>query len=212
MSQQINLCNPLFRKQKKYFSALTMAQSLGLVVLGYFLFYGYLIYQSKALTQQAQQMSRMHDATQRQLTTMATTYAARQPDKLLTDTVTKTEQEVRTRLGLIDLLNQGELGNQTGFSEYFKALSRQTISGLWLTGFEVVGAGNQVSLSGRALQAGLVANWLQRLKTEPKFAGTSFATLDIHQPLAPPTAAGTPSEPLPYIEFSLGKPEVEQPK
>lgn len=212
MSQQINLCNPLFRKQKKYFSALTMAQSLGLIVFGYFLFYGYLAYESKALTQQAQQMSRLHDDTQRQLTTIATTFAARQPDKLLTDTVTKTEQEVRIRQGLIDLLNQGDIGNQTGFSEYFKALSRLTISDLWLTGFEVVGAGNQVSLSGRALQSGLVANWLQRLKSEPVFAGTTFAALDIRQPISPPTTAGAPGEPLPYIEFSLGKPDVEPPK
>ena len=32
MSQQINLFNPIFMKQKKYFSVTTMLQALGLIV------------------------------------------------------------------------------------------------------------------------------------------------------------------------------------
>ncbi len=45
MSQQINLFNPVFLTQKKYFSVLTMLQALGLIVLGSALFYGYALYQ-----------------------------------------------------------------------------------------------------------------------------------------------------------------------
>ena len=39
MSQQINLFNPLFLEKKKYFSAVTMTQALGLIVLGMAGFY-----------------------------------------------------------------------------------------------------------------------------------------------------------------------------
>ena len=45
MSQQINLFNPIFLKQRKYFSLLTMLQALGLIVLGSLFFYGYALYQ-----------------------------------------------------------------------------------------------------------------------------------------------------------------------
>ena len=39
MSQQINLFNPLFMRKEKYFSARTMLQSLGLIVLGLVVLY-----------------------------------------------------------------------------------------------------------------------------------------------------------------------------
>ena len=49
MSQQINLFNPVFLKQKKYFSVMTMLQALGLIVLGSIVFYGYAWYQVQQL-------------------------------------------------------------------------------------------------------------------------------------------------------------------
>ena len=41
MSQQINLFNPLFMRKEKYFSARTLLQSLGLIVLGLAALYAY---------------------------------------------------------------------------------------------------------------------------------------------------------------------------
>ena len=211
MSQQINLCNPLFRKQEKYFSAITMVQSLTLIILGCVLFYSYLAYQTRALAKQAEQMVQMHDNTQRQLTTLATTLAARKPDSALTDAVAKAEQAVHTRLALLDLLQQGKLGNQSGFSDYFEALSRQSVNGLWLTGFDV--GGGQITISGRALQAAFVPQLIQRLKLEPRFSGVDFTTLDIHHPETPATTStDSPSAPLPYIEFTLGNTKAEPPQ
>ena len=49
MSQQINLYNPLLLKQQKLFSLRTMAQALGLILLGNFLFYGYASYRTANL-------------------------------------------------------------------------------------------------------------------------------------------------------------------
>ena len=39
--QQINLYQPMFRKQKKIFSAVTILQSLAVVLVGFVLFYVY---------------------------------------------------------------------------------------------------------------------------------------------------------------------------
>lgn len=211
MSQQINLCNPLFRKQEKYFSAVTMAQSLGLIVVASLLFYGYSIYQTRSLTRQVAQMSQMHDTTQRQFASIAATSGVRKPDIHLTEALKLAQSEVKNRQDILDMLNQGELGNQAGFSEYFKALSRQTVDGLWLTGFDVIGSGDEISIRGRAMQAALVPSLIRKLKTEPRFVGTNFAALDIHQPTAPRSSTGTVAEPPPYVEFTLGKAQaVEQ--
>ncbi|MDR3390925.1 MAG: PilN domain-containing protein [Sulfuriferula sp.] len=212
MSQQINLCNPLFRKQEKYFSAITMAQALGLILLGCLLFYGYLLYQTRGLVKQTVQMTQIRDTTQHQMTVLATSLAARKPDPSLTAAVARAEHEVQARQIILDLLSQGELGNQSGFSDYFKALSRQTVNGLWLTGFDVTGNGTDITISGRALQAESIPVLIRRLKDEPKFSGAHFATLDIHHPETPATSTGTPGTPLPYIEFTLGKQETGQPK
>ncbi len=44
MSQQINLFNPLFLKRRKHFSAVTMAQALGVLIVGLAAFYGFARY------------------------------------------------------------------------------------------------------------------------------------------------------------------------
>lgn len=205
MSQQINLCNPLFRKQEKYFSAATMMQSLAIILVATLLFYAYLRYQSADLVQQAQKMAQRQTDAQQKLSQAAATMGARKPSPVLVDNVAQAEQAIRAQQMVLDLLAQGELGNQTGFSVYFQALSRQTINGLWLTGFELIGAGSQISINGRALQAELIPQFINKLKLEPSFAGAHFTALDISLP--PPTSDTTsPNESapsLPYINFSL---------
>lgn len=210
MSQQINLCNPLFRKQEKYFSAVTMAQSLAIIFVAALLFYAYLRYQSTDLAQQSQKMAQRQTDAQQRLSKIATTMGPRKPDPVLVDNVAQTEQAIRTQQLVLGLLSQGELGNQTGFSAYFQALSRQTVNGLWLTGFEFIGTGSQITLNGRALQAELIPQFINKLKHESLFAGARFTTLDMRLP-APSitnttgttntTISAVPS--LPYINFSL---------
>ncbi len=53
MSQQINLYSPLFRKQKKLFTALAMVQALGIVVIALVALYGYARVQVTELAGQA---------------------------------------------------------------------------------------------------------------------------------------------------------------
>lgn len=222
MSQQINLCNPLFRKQKKYFSAITMIQALGLILLGVFLFYGYLDYQTRSLAGQDKQMAQLQDNTKRQLGELASRVGSRKPSQLLADHVAQAEQTVHTEQSVLNILQHGELGNQTGFSPYFAALSQQTVNGLWLTGFDITGMADQVEIDGRALQPELVAKLIQQLKNEPVFAGVHYTRLDIRRPaLADKDANTGDNKPVdktiaasaaPYIEFTLTKTVTGQAK
>ena len=82
--------------------------------------------------------------------------------------------------------------------------SRQNVSGLWLTGVTIGGAGNDIGVQGRAMQATLIPNYIARLTAERVMHGKTFASLDIGRPDA--TAASAPAAapaPSPFVEFSL---------
>lgn len=209
MSQQINLYNPLFRRQKKYFSTLTMLQALGLILLGSLLVYGYAWYRTSGLEQRSVQTAKSYQAAQVRLAQATAEFGPRQPSKLLQDEVAQMDGQVKARSQIIDLLGKGELGNTQGFSEYLRALSRQTLGGLWITGFHVVGMGSDMAINGRALRPELVPVFINRLKKEPVLAGKTFGMLEMNLPEAEKTADGKPALPPPFIEFSLRKMQVE---
>ncbi|MFA6985046.1 MAG: PilN domain-containing protein [Arenimonas sp.] len=207
MSQQINLFNPLFRKQKKYFSAATMLQALSLIFLGSLLVYGYAWYRMSTINQRAGQTATTHKATQAKLLEISAQSGPRQPSQLLTDEVARMEAKLQARRHIVGLLGTGELGNSEGFSEFFRALSRQTMNGVWITSFHVSGAQSDVAISGRALQPELVPVFLNRLKTETILAGKSFSTMEMRLPAAETAADGKPQPGYRFIEFSLRKAE-----
>lgn len=210
MSQQINLFNPLFRKQKKYFSAVTMLQALSLILLGSLLLYGYAWYRMSTLDEQAQQTASALKATQAQLMETTAQFGPRQPSQLLTEEVARMEAKLQARQRVVGMLESGELGNSRGFSGFFRALARQTMNGVWITSFHVSGAESDMAISGRALQPELVPVYLTRLKTETILAGKSFSNMEIRLPAAEAAADGKPLPGYRFIEFNLGKAEASQ--
>lgn len=205
MSQQINLYNPLLLKKEKLFSLVAMAQALGLVLAGAVLFYAYAWYRTSDLEKQAAETRRMRAATLASLERVKAEAGPRAPSKLLEEEVARTEALLRTRQGVVALLERGELGNKEGFSEYFRALARQTREGLWLTGFEVTGAG-EMAISGGALKPELVPVFIGQLKRERSMAGKNFATLEMRLPV---TAAAPGGKSPPHLEFSLHNAQAE---
>jgi len=207
VSQQINLFNPLFRRQKKYFSAATMLQALSMLLLGSLLVYGYAWYRTSTIDERAAQSASNYKATQAQLLELSAQTGPRQPSQLLIDEVARMEAKVQARRHIVGLLGTGELGNSEGFSEYFRALARQTMNGLWITSFHVSGAEDDVAISGRALRPELVPVFLYRLKTETVLAGKSFNAMEMRLPAAETAADGKPQPGYRFIEFSLRKAE-----
>lgn len=207
MSQQINLFNPLFRRQKKYFSAATMLQALSLLLLGSLLVYGYARYRMSSINERAAQSAITLKVTQARLLEISAQAGPRQPSQLLNDEVARMEAKLQARRHIVGMLGTGELGNSNGFSEYFRALSRQTMNGVWITSFHVSGAESAVAISGRALQPELVPVFLNRLKTETVLAGKSFNTMEMRLPVAETAVDGQPRPGYRFIEFTLRKAE-----
>jgi hypothetical protein len=209
VSQQINLFNPIFLKQKKYFSALTMAQGLGLVLIGSICVFIYANYQVASLRTEADTTANQLKLTRAQLAKVTADYAPRQKDKTLEDEIRKTEAEVQSQREVLNIVQRGGVGNTKGYAEYFRAFSRQITNGLWLTGFSIYDAGNDIEIRGRALQPELVPTYIKRLKQEPVMQGKSFSTLEMQVPQVvvanKDAAAGMAAKRASagYIEFML---------
>ena len=204
MSQQINLFNPIFLKQKKYFSVVTMLQALGLIVLGSIVFFGYAWYQVEQLARQTQEMTKRYESEQKRLVNFTNEFSPQRSSQLLGEELTALETQAATQNNLLGTLKSGAIGNTQGYSEYLRAFARQSVSGLWLTGFNINGDGAQMSLQGAVTNPQLLPAYIQRMNKEPVMRGKSFSALQMKQP----KGADGKSTVHSYVEFSLQSTEV----
>lgn len=191
MSQQINLFNPIFLKQKKIFASLPMLQALGVLLLGVFALVAYARQNVAVLERRAADGAARLVQMQARMVTVSTEYAPRQANPALGVDLAKAEARQRALREVANVLARGDIGNTNGYSGYFKALARQNVGGMWLTGVSIVGAGNEIGVQGRALDAQLVPQFITRLAQEPVLRGKTFAELRIERPA--PTAAVPPA-------------------
>jgi hypothetical protein len=206
VSQQINLFNPIFLKQKKYFSAITMVQALVPIIIGCGLLVLYVNFQVSHRVNQANETANQLLATKAQLISISAKFAPQEKNQTLDDNIKRTQAEIKSMQRVFDALQNGEFGDTNGYSSYFRAFSRQIIDGLWLTGIDIYGAGHDISLQGRALNPELVPVYLTRLKRESEMQGKSFSALDMQAPkleVSGDTKLAKAPMPAGYVEFNL---------
>ena len=215
MSQQINLFNPIFLKQKKIFTATHMAQTLGMVAAGALLLGVYGAVKTSKLAQHAEAGKAAVAKAEARLALATAEFPPRQKSKDVEAEVVRMQAELKALREVKSVLERGELGNTAGYSEYWRAFARQSVNGVWLTGVTVVGAGREIGLEGRALQPEQVPGYIQRLTREAVLQGKTFGSLEISRPGTPAgvQAAGSPAGMAgagttgavgaPYVEFRL---------
>ena len=71
--------------------------------------------------------------------------------------------------------------DESGFADYLRGLARQTVPGLWLTGFAVGPAGSNMEIRGRMTVPDALPAYLTRLGGERPFHGRQFATLSVER-------------------------------
>lgn len=225
MSQQINLFNPIFLKQKKVFTAVPMAEALGVIMLGAVLLTWYASHSVDALEARAAAGKAVVAEREHRLAEANKQFAPRPKSAALAAELARLDAD-RTALYRVEtVIAEGKLGNASGYAEYFRALARQNLNGLWLTGVAIAGAGTDIAVQGNALQPTLIPQYIARLTGEPVMRGKSFARLEIARPdseqgasagsagsdpVAAATAApvGAPAAQTaqavaPYVRFSL---------
>jgi Tfp pilus assembly protein PilN len=181
MNQQINLYQPIFRKQKEFLSAIAMAQ-LSVVALLFFAgLYGYSLHQMQQM--QSQLATVKNNVTKMKVSVAE--FQSRQvlivPSKLLQAEINRASDELAQRKRIVNVLSKGSFANTTGFSGHFEALARQHLNGSWLTGISIETGGESISLKGITYAPELVPRYLQRLLEEAVFAEASFSLMELNR-------------------------------
>jgi len=179
VSRQINLFNPQFLRQKKYFSAVTMTQALGLLVLGMAIFYGFALWQDRSLQRQTAESARAYEQQKQLFAKVAAELSPQKREAQLDLDLKSTEAGIAERQALLREMQAGLTGESAGYSEYLRAFARQTVAGLWLTSIQITDGGTQLTMSGHALQADLVPVLIARLKRESLLRGRPLEALAI---------------------------------
>jgi hypothetical protein len=218
MAQQINLYNPIFLQKQKHFSAATMLQALGLLLVGVLAFYAYAVNESRTLTRVAADTRQQFQSQTEQVGKLTREFSPQGMSRLLDEEVARAGARLKQREELLALLRTGGLGNTEGFSRYLAALARQTVSGVWLTGFSIGGDESELRLSGKVLHSDLVPAYIRLLNREEVMRGRRVAEMRLTAreekegapsaapaavAAAPAAATKPPAAPIRYVEFSI---------
>jgi len=218
MSRQINLYSPAFRSQPKTFSAGWTVAAVVVIAAGMSAYYAWDIQKLRGLSARRSQAEAQLKQLREQLVALGQA-GPRTKNKALEDQVARAENLLKTRQELFGRLQSGEIGNRDGYAKFLAALARQRVEGVWLTGVEISGPGNDFALDGRAIRADLLPGFIKMLRNEEAFRGKPIGTLALREreidpegerkaqagPAAP--AQGGPAGPRPgvrVVEFRIG--------
>jgi Tfp pilus assembly protein PilN len=192
VSQQINLYSPIFRKQTKVFSALTMLQGLGLIVLVVAVFYYYISAQSALLELRAAESGQQLKNELERLKVYGAGESPAERLKTLVERRKALEETLGAQTRALDALKAGAFGRSEGYSDLLRALARVSVDGVWLTRVSFSADGGELSLAGRALRADLVPAYLERLRADKALRGQDFTLLEV-----------TRTAPATFVDFTL---------
>jgi hypothetical protein len=194
MSQQINLFEARFRRQKPHFSAVTMLLAVLAVTVLALLIRELYAYQNRSLEATVAQTDKRVAHLREQVLGLAREFGEQGRSGAVSDELARLEEQLRLRRSLLESIQGGAGSHVGGFSPYLTALARQTMQGVWLTGMELGTGSGDLLLKGRVLESELVPIYIQRLNREPLFQGRAVRELR----LAAKGEAGKR-----YVEFSL---------
>lgn len=182
MSQQINLYQPIFRKEEKKFSTVAMLQAVGMVAAGVVLLYGFTWWQSEALKNELKRVEQSHATASKRLADANQKFGTRTGAASIDTEIARLESELAGRQQIQEILKRGIFSNTRGFSDYFSSFARQRVPGVWLTGFDITGAAEEMSLAGRTTNPELVPRYMQKLSSEQTLAGIEFRVFQMSRP------------------------------
>jgi len=208
MAQQINLFDRRFLRQKREFSARLLGRTLTAVVL---LLAVVTVAQSIDTTLTRRSIATV-DGERETIRGELTRLQARvrpQASPALQDEARRLESAIAAHEQLAARLDSGEFGPTAGVSQYFTALARRTVEGVWLTRIRVDAPSGALMLSGRALKPDLLPVYLDRIAREDALRGRSFAQIRVvaHDGSTDRSTTRTGRSAVQkYVEFELGAP------
>ena len=179
--QQINLYQPIFRRQQHIFSAFAMVKVVGLVVTALALVYVYGAWQVLGLEAEVVLLEGREKAYAAQLSRLDPTESIQRRQQM-EEELKRLNETLLQQQRLVEVLRDEPLGSTGGFSEQLAALARGHQEGLWLTRMVLSGGTGEMQLSGVSIRPEMVPDYLQRLGEEEALQGQRFDSFQIDRP------------------------------
>lgn len=192
MSQQINLLNPALIKQKDLLNTNNIAITLGLFLVLMLAYYSYAQQQLASVVIQRNQAAEALSAMQAELQKAVLIHTPKAMNNALLDQIKQLEHKESMQLEILQTVDQSSATPDKGYAALMHAFAKQSLDGLWLTGFNIDSHTEKLNISGRTLQADLVPEYISRLGNEPALKGKLFAALNIHSVKTDAVAVATP--------------------
>ena len=207
--QQINLYNPDLRRQRDWLTlgnvvAVSVAFALLLGAAG-----AALRYQATIRAEEVQAMN-VDLAKAKEALAKAGAPAGRADAEAELKTLQETLAARREVLAALRAGTGLSPASTLGFADYLRGLARQSVNGLWLTGFSVAQGGDGMEIRGRMLVAERLPDYIRRLNAEKVFQGRQFVSLQVDRPVEKDPKR--PSILTPYNAFVLTSARVDEAK
>jgi hypothetical protein len=191
MHQQINLYQPVFRRQHKVFGASTLLQILGAVFVLLLMILGHARWTLAGMQTSLNTLQQQYDHMQNEITVLEAALVT--PDIAPLDAeIAQLTAQIEQRKSLLQQFELLTIKPRAGFSSPFKALAEQHVAGLWLDGVTLDEEG-RMEVRGTALDEKLVPRYLQQLHKQSALGDAAFETVSM-------TRADTDK---PHIQFVL---------
>ncbi len=181
INQQVNLFQPIFRKERKLLSFKVLTQACAAVLVVLLTMYGWSVQQTQQMKTDLVQLKKQQTQFSTQLAEVSVRLAGMKTDTASQLALASLEQELAARQKVVAALTRVKDSYTHGVSNYLESFSRQAPKGVWLTGFSVQAGGENLVIRGKSLRAALVPTFLQQLSSESTLSGTEFGLLQIQR-------------------------------
>jgi len=183
VNQQINLYHPIFRRQKKVFSALAMLQICAFFFVVFISLYLYGQIKLQPLKEQVVRLEQDVRTLGTQLAKLESQGSGEAGSRLLENEIARLDNELVKRKQVQNVLSSQSIGNADGMSGYLEAFARQHVQGMWLTRIAVANGGKRLDLNGKTLSSELVPAYMEKLAGERLLNGMSFDVMELIRPV-----------------------------
>jgi hypothetical protein len=175
--QQVNLFQPLFRKERKLFSFVVSVQIAVVFILSLLVVYMLglrSVDQTKSDLEVTKKQNAIHLG---QLSSLTQTIKDRDGGVNVNDRISLLQKELEAERYMLKVLGQRYTEHRQGFSGYLEGFARRSIQGMWITAFEMKNGGQSVQISGGTVSPEIIPDFLNGLSGEASLAGTTFEVL-----------------------------------
>ena len=159
MYQQINMYQPVFRRQPKIFSTATLLKIIGVIVVLLFALYTNAHSTMKGLQRISADLALTYNQLDARLVAVKSTGAVT-VDASASEEISTLQTQIRDQNALLEHVDSLVANSNTGFGDIFESLARTSLPGLWLTGIQLNEDGS-IELSGTAHDPAFVPRYLQ---------------------------------------------------